>query len=60
MNISEVKGTIVLTDGAEVKFSLEGDGYFQWGAETSKLGETVDVVSAMQNVLIENDAFDAE
>lgn len=59
MNISEVKGTIVLTDGTEVKFSLEGDGYFQWGKETSKL-ETEDAVSAMQNVLIENDAFGAE
>lgn len=60
MDISEVKGTVVLTDGTEVQFSLDGESYSQWGAETSKLGETVDAVSAMQNVLIENEAFGDE
>lgn len=48
-DIESIDGTITLEDGTKVSFSIDPDdgGYSQWGAPTSVLGATADVVDAM-------------
>ena len=48
-DIESIDGTITLEDGTKVSFRIDPDdgGYSQWGAPTSVLGTTADVVDAM-------------
>lgn len=58
MNI-EIEGTITLEDyepehDKTSKFSIASAGdWFQWGATTDRLCQTVNIVEAMQNALTE-------
>lgn len=54
--VSEIKGTITLTDGTTSEFSISRDlGWQQWGATTERLGSTVDVMDALVAGLVAND-----
>lgn len=45
--IREIRGTITLDDGTTSAFTIDGDGYQQWGADRARLGETVDALSTI-------------
>ena len=45
--VDNIFGTITLRDGTDSYFLLTSSGYVQWGANTTRLGETVAVVEAM-------------
>lgn len=43
-----ISGKILMSDGSETEFSIEGDlGWQQWGNITEKLGATVDLMDAL-------------
>ena len=49
-----ITGTITLPDGSASNFSIGKDGgWQQWGAHPERLGETVEVLEAMTNGLLE-------
>lgn len=48
MKIREVQGTITLEDGSTSEFLVTGGGYTQWGADTERLGETVDLLAGFE------------
>lgn len=49
---TQIKGTITLSDGSESEFSIfDNNEWHQWGAETKRLGQTVDVIEAIANGL---------
>ena len=51
-----IEGTITLADGSTSHFSLGGDGEWQqWGASTSRLGESVEVLEALAAGLAESE-----
>lgn len=53
MKTSLIKGTITLTDGSESEFQITSDGnWFQWGATTERLGESMDAVEAMTKAVV--------
>lgn len=55
VKVSEIKGTIILTDGTTSEFSISRDlGWQQWGAMTERLGSTVDVLDALVAGLVDN------
>lgn len=49
--VIEVKGLITTEDGQVREFSLDGEGWFQWGNVTERLGDTVGVVQAMSDAV---------
>ncbi|SIB67787.1 hypothetical protein [Mycobacteroides abscessus] len=56
MKAALIKGTIKLTDGSESEFQITSDGnWFQWGATTERLGESVDVVEALAKAAINDE-----
>lgn len=47
-----ITGTIKLEDGSTSEFSIGTDtGWQQWGADTERLGRTVDVLEAITAAL---------
>jgi hypothetical protein len=53
--VRRVAGTITMADGSTSEFQITGTGVWsQWGADRSRLGDSVDVVDAMANGLIAN------
>ena len=54
MRVREIRGTIVLADGSTSEFAIGTDfGWQQWGADTPRLGQTVDVVEGMAQGLMD-------
>lgn len=65
MKITDISGTITLTDGTTSDFTIGTDGEWQqWGATTERLGETVNametIVAALldENILATDDDTD--
>lgn len=54
-NIRHITGTITLDDGSVSEFTLDGDGYQQWGASRERLAETVDALSTIVYAFSESD-----
>lgn len=48
-----IRGTIELADGSTSEFECAAEGWQQWGADTERLGRTVDVLDALEAVLAE-------
>jgi hypothetical protein len=48
-----IEGTIVLADGSKSAFFVSADGWQQWGANTERLGRSVDLLDAIENALAE-------
>lgn len=46
-----VEGKVVLEDGSESQFSINREGWEQWGASTERLIQSVTVVGAMAEAL---------
>ncbi len=53
--VQNITGTITLEDGTTSEFSVSAESYSQWGAERSRLGITVDVLTAFQFAVSEHD-----
>lgn len=49
----QIKGTITLDNGSTSEFSVTPDGYNQWGADTGRLGATVDFLTTLHEILAE-------
>lgn len=48
MKARSIVGVIVMTDGTESHFSINGEsGWQQWGAPAKRLGASVDIMEAM-------------
>lgn len=60
MRVVYIKGTIALTDGSTSEFLITAEGTQQWGADTPRLGESVEVVEALTEALIERDLLGAD
>lgn len=57
MGVKQIKGTITLDDGSTSEFRVEraefGGFYTQWGAESHRLGRTVNIVEGISDLLDE-------
>jgi hypothetical protein len=51
--VREVRGMITLANGTTSEFMITQDGWTQWGAVTSRLGETVDVLTVLSETLVD-------
>ena len=49
--MTTITGTITLDDESESHFSIGEYGWQQWGANTERLGRTVDILDAMTRAL---------
>lgn len=58
--IKVIEGTITTTDGVTRSFMISADGYSQWGAGTEQLGDTVDALTAITEVLREDDHLETD
>lgn len=53
--ITSVKGVITTSDGQTREFEIVDDGgWMQWGNSQERLGDTVDALNAMAQVLMED------
>ena len=55
MHVTAIEGTFRLSDGSTTRFSIDGpeSGWYQWGNDRSKLGETVDLLNALSDAAYE-------
>lgn len=52
--VKSITGEVITADGAKRKFSLSADySWQQWGETTEKLGNTVDLIEALQRAASE-------
>jgi hypothetical protein len=60
MKIETIHGTLKTTDGKIRAFSISRDGtWSQWGEGTEALGDTVEALEAMSEILIERDLIES-
>ena len=55
--ITGITGKITMSDGTVSDFTIDVDGWQQWGAVRERLGDSVHAVEVMHRALIEDDAI---
>ena len=53
LTIKYVQGELHLSNGEKVSFTIDEDGFYQWGLEKEKLGFTQPVLQAMSMAFAE-------
>lgn len=52
--IREVEGTITLAGGQRLRFTVDGEGWTQWGGSREEMGESRDAVARIFEALRED------
>ena len=53
LTLKYIKGQLILSNGEEVSFTIDEEGFSQWGLEKEKLGFTQHVMEALSNAFAE-------